>query len=138
MVQKEIAQRIMASEQAGLKESLLSVSVKAYGTPKMVMKVDKENFSPAPNVDSAILLINNISKKFFTNNNIMEKNFFEIIHAGFAHKRKMLLGNLKEWQKQGNCPDKNFEEIFKQINLSDKIRAEDLNLENWANLLKNI
>jgi 16S rRNA (adenine1518-N6/adenine1519-N6)-dimethyltransferase len=143
MVQKEIAQRIVASPQAGQKESLLSISVKAYGTPKMVMKVDRENFSPAPNVDSAILLISDISKKFFTqngqaDNKITEKNFFEILHAGFAHKRKMLLGNLKEWQKQGNIENKNLKEIFSKINLPEKIRAEDLTLNQWAELVKNL
>lgn len=135
MVQKEIAQRVVASPQAGQKESLLSMSIKAYGTPKMVMKVDKENFSPAPNVDSAILLISNISKKFFTENNISEQKFFEILHAGFAHKRKMLLGNLKEWS---TCHVDHLREVFKKCQVSEKIRAEDLNLQNWAELVKNL
>ena len=62
MVQKEIADRIIARDG---KESLLSLSVKAYGTPKKIMKVEKENFSPQPKVDSAILLVDNISKDFF-------------------------------------------------------------------------
>ena len=133
MVQKEIAQRVVANKQAGQKESLLSMSVKAFGTPKMVMKVDKENFSPAPNVDSAILLISNISKKFFTENNIPEQKFFEILHAGFAHKRKMLLGNLKEALGMENLG-----QIFHQIGLSEKIRAEDLSLDQWSQLVKNL
>ena len=133
MVQKEIAQRVVANKQAGQKESLLSMSVKAFGTPKMVMKVDKENFSPAPNVDSAILLISNISKKFFTDNNIPEQKFFEILHAGFAHKRKMLLGNLKEALGMENLG-----QIFHQIGLSEKIRAEDLSLDQWSQLVKNL
>jgi len=123
MVQKEIAQRIVASPQAGQKESLLSISVKAYGTPKMVMKVDRENFSPAPNVDSAILLISDISKNFFIKNNISEKNFFEILHAGFAHKRKILSGNLKGII----APEK-------LSLLPPNIRAEDLKLEDWIAL----
>src|ERR1035437_46992 len=44
MVQEEIADRIIARDN---KESLLSLSVKAYGIAKKVMKVDQENFSPA-------------------------------------------------------------------------------------------
>ena len=138
MVQKEIAQRVVASIQAGQKESLLSMSIKVYGIPKLVMKVDKENFSPAPNVDSAILLISNISKDFFVKNNITEKVFFEILHAGFAHKRKMLLGNLKEYQKNGNLENKDLPLIFSKINLPEKIRAEDLTIQNWAELVKNL
>lgn len=130
MVQKEIAQRVVASPQAGQKESLLSMSIKVYGTPKMVMKVDKENFSPAPNVDSAILLISDISKKFFTENNISEQKFFEILHAGFAHKRKMLLGNLKTSTHNVDGS------VFAKIGLSEKIRAEDLTLSQWAELIR--
>lgn len=125
MVQKEIAQRIMAHDK---KESLLSISVKAYGTPKMIMKVGKENFSPAPKVDSAILAITNISKKLFLDNQIEEKRFFEILHAGFAHKRKMLIGNLK------SVTDKNLAEVFTALGLSEKIRAEDLGLDSWTKL----
>jgi len=138
MVQKEIAQRIVAREG---KESLLSISVKAFGEPKMIMKVDKENFSPAPKVDSAILLINNISKNFFTENKIPEKDFFEILHAGFAHKRKMLLGNLKQWRKK-NAPtchvDVSLDKIFAEIKLPEKIRAEDLSLGKWAELTQKL
>lgn len=128
MVQKEIADRIVTRDPKGGtagKESLLSLSVKAYGEPKKIMKVDKENFSPAPNVDSAILLINNISKKFFTNNSITEKNFFEVIHAGFAHKRKILSSNLKEVVSKE-----------KLATLTPNVRAEDLKLGEWVKLIK--
>jgi len=123
MVQKEIAQRIVANDG---KESLLSISVKAYGMPKKVMTVDKENFSPAPKVDSAILLISNISKQLFTDNQIDEKTFFGILHAGFAHKRKILSSNLK-----GILPAE------KLATLPQNIRAEDLTIQDWANLIKN-
>ena len=122
MVQKEIADRIITKDG---KESLLSLSVKAYGIPKKMMKVDKENFSPAPKVDSAILLISNISKKFFSDNRIDEKKFFEILHAGFAHKRKILASNLKGFLRP--------EKISR---LKPNIRAEDLKLSDWRELLE--
>jgi len=129
MVQKEIADRIIARDS---KENLLSLSVKAFSEPKKIMKVDKENFSPTPKVDSAILLINNISKKFFIENKISEKDFFELIHAGFAHKRKMLIGNLKE----GINFNKSLEEIFELSKISKKARAEDLALDDWLKLIR--
>jgi 16S rRNA (adenine1518-N6/adenine1519-N6)-dimethyltransferase len=127
MVQKEIAQRIMAHDK---KENLLSISVKAFGTPKMVMKVDKENFSPAPKVDSAILSISNISKKFFTDSKIGEKEFFEILHAGFAHKRKILISNLRVL-----FPNIDWEGRFTSTNISLKTRAEDLTLLDWNKIV---
>jgi 16S rRNA (adenine1518-N6/adenine1519-N6)-dimethyltransferase len=122
MVQNEVAKRIMARDG---KESILSISVKAYGTPKMEMKVPARYFSPAPKVDSAIISIKNISRNFFTENNVHEEEFWEIIHAGFAHKRKKLSNNLKyplgktSWVKE----------------YGDK-RAEDLSLIDWINIAK--
>jgi 16S rRNA (adenine1518-N6/adenine1519-N6)-dimethyltransferase len=133
MVQKEIAQRIIANNptKAGeKKESLLSMSVKAFGTPKMIMKVDKENFSPAPKVDSAILLISGISKGFFTDNQITEKDFFATIHAGFAHKRKILASNLKSV-----FPGVDWAERMEKAGLNIKVRAEDLSLVDWMKLI---
>ena len=144
MVQKEIADRIIARDG---KESLLSLSVKAYGTPKKIMKVEKENFSPQPKVDSAILLVDNISKDFFSaygrspegGKDISEERFFEVIKAGFAHKRKVLVANLSAC---GRSPEgrkeisgKNLKEIFSALKIPEKSRAEDLKLDDWKNIL---
>jgi 16S rRNA (adenine1518-N6/adenine1519-N6)-dimethyltransferase len=128
MVQKEIADRIVARDG---KESLLSLSVKAYGAVKKIMKVEKENFSPKPKVDSAILLVDNISRDFFKE--IPEEKFFEIIKTGFAHKRKMLIANLKEKYGQNDLL-----KIFGLIKISEKARSEDLKLEDWKNLIQYI
>ncbi len=134
MVQKEIADRIIARDS---KESLLSLSVKVYGEPKKIMKVEKENFSPAPKVDSAILLVDNISKNFF--DTIKEEDFFELIKAGFAHKRKILMANLKNYfKKDTEIKEKNFEEIFSFLEIPSKSRAEDLLLYDWKKLLSKI
>ncbi len=127
MVQKEIADRIVARDE---KESLLSLSVKVYGKPTKIMKVEKENFSPKPKVDSAILLIDNISKDFFKS--VSEKQFFDTIKAGFAHKRKILTANLKGiFEKKG----KNLSEIFSALKIPPKARAEDLTLPDWKNIV---
>lgn len=130
MIQKEVAQRIIGMKKTPTshkatqgKDSLLSISVKAYGEPKMIMKVPARYFSPAPKVDSAIILIKNISKDFFLKNKISEEKFWSILHLGFAHKRKKLSNNLKK--------------IIKKLppEYQDK-RAEDLNLTDWLNLIK--
>lgn len=127
MVQHEVAKRIVASPRRGgasAKESILSISVKAYGEPKMIMKVDKRYFSPAPKVDSAIILIKNISRKNFINKKIDEEKFWEIVKTGFAHKRKKLSGNLKNTI------------LYKKDSLTDlgNKRAEDLALSDWISL----
>lgn len=123
MVQKEVAERIAKSP----KESILSLSVKAFGDPKYISTVPKTAFLPTPSVDSAILLINNISDKNFKNKE-QEKRFFAILHAAFSQKRKMAINNLK---KNGS---KNIEEIFQKLEIDKKARAEDIPLKKWLDL----
>jgi 16S rRNA (adenine1518-N6/adenine1519-N6)-dimethyltransferase len=126
MLQKEVAQRIATKDG---KESILSMSVKAYGTPKYIMTVKAKYFSPAPNVDSAIIAVYDISKKFFSN--FTEQKFFEIMKLGFAHKRKMLVGNLSE-----TFPRETVEKILKEKNINEKVRAEDISLTDWKKIIE--
>ena len=121
LVQKEVADRIVARDG---KESILSLSVKAYGTPRLVAKVGRSHFSPPPSVDSAILVIDNISKQFF--DGISENRFFTIVHAGFSSKRKMLKGNIgSRFQVSGVT------EILAICRVPQTTRAEDVLLEQW-------
>ncbi|PJC49615.1 ribosomal RNA small subunit methyltransferase A [Candidatus Nomurabacteria bacterium CG_4_9_14_0_2_um_filter_32_10] len=139
MVQNEVAKRIVARDR---KESILSISVKVYGDPKIIMKVPSRYFSPAPKVDSAIIAIKNISRKIFIENSQIvqsrtlhnlqfEEKFWEIIRAGFAHKRKKLSSNLKDFLK-----NKKDGGIASVKSLGNK-RAEELTLNDWIQLTKN-
>jgi 16S rRNA (adenine1518-N6/adenine1519-N6)-dimethyltransferase len=129
MIQKEVCDRIIARDK---KESILSTSVKAYCKPIYIKKVSARYFSPEPKVDSAILKLENISKKLFLENEISEEVFFDFIKKGFAHKRKILLSNLKK------SFDKNivWEDKFEKCNIDKKVRAENLSLQDWFCLLK--
>jgi len=123
LVQKEVAERIVARDK---KESILSLSVKAYGEPKYTMKVQKRFFSPEPKVDSAIISIINISKNNFKNK-IEENNFFNIIKLGFSHKRKVLRKNLENLEV--GLPK--IDEIFEKLEIDSKSRSEDIKLSKW-------
>ncbi len=125
MMQKEVVDRILARDG---KESLLSISVKVFGTPKLIQKVDAGNFYPRPNVDSAVMLIKNISKDFF--NDINEEEFFDLVRMGFAHKRKFLSSNLKQLKA---TPDK-----MKKSGIFSNIRAEKLQKDQWKKLYKEL
>lgn len=124
MVQKEVATRIVARDK---KESILSVAVKAYGTPKLIKKVPARYFTPAPKVDSAVLSIENISGKNFSDI-ATEKLFFDVVRTGFAHKRKVLAGNLKELFGE------NVTRILEEVGIPKNARAEDLSLAQWFSL----
>ncbi len=122
MVQNEVGERVVTTNN---KESLLSISVKMFGTPRYVAKVPASAFQPTPKVDSCILTIDNISRKNFKNTEAEEK-FFDLIRRGFAHKRKKLLSNLNLSAEQ-----------FKLCGLDPQIRAEAVSLEQWLCLTNN-
>ncbi len=133
LVQREVAERIVARPADGEdrgKESILSISVKAFGTPKIVARVPRGAFTPPPTVDSAILSIENISDAYFKEGNIDIRDFFEAVRAGFAHKRKFLKRNLEAVMHSDQL-----EAVWKRSGLNDKIRAEDAALEQWFHLL---
>lgn len=141
LVQKEVAERVIGSPRHGVsgkcKESILSISVKVYGTPRYVETVKAGSFVPMPAVDSAIIAIENISKDFFrkTNNpdteclGIEEEGFFEMVRAGFRSKRKKLSSNLSTIFAKDKI-----REVFQKLNLDDNLRAEDVSVEIWKNL----
>lgn len=127
LVQKEVAMRIVANDK---KESILSLSVKAYGEPKYIMKVGKRFFSPSPKVDSAIIAVTNISRNNFKDKE-MEESFFTMIKTAFAHKRKVLKKNL-ELVASPTVIDK----VFTNLKINPKVRAEDLSFDMWINIVK--
>ncbi|MBI5644682.1 ribosomal RNA small subunit methyltransferase A [Candidatus Kaiserbacteria bacterium] len=122
LVQKEVAQRIVSK-----KESILSISVKAYGIPKIVEKVSRTHFSPPPKVDSAILLIADIAKSFFRE--ISEERFFAVVRAGFASRRKFVANNLSALFDRATV-----QQHLEAAGIAEKARAEDVSLEQWKKL----
>ncbi len=127
LIQKEVAERIVARDG---KESILSLSVKAFGTPRIIAKVGKGNFNPPPAVDSAIILIDGVSRARFAHRDD-EHHFFAVVKAGFAQKRKLLASNLTNVAEKGAIAT-----AFSVLGISEKARAEDLRLEDWLALAK--
>lgn len=125
LTQKEVSERICRDP----KESLLSLSVKAYGSPRYVKTISRGNFSPAPKVDSAIIAVSNISKNNFRD--LDEAFFFETLHLGFAAKRKQLLGSLAK-----KFPREKVQEALIALGLKETVRGEDVSLEDWLRLTK--
>ncbi|HVW71798.1 MAG TPA: 16S rRNA (adenine(1518)-N(6)/adenine(1519)-N(6))-dimethyltransferase RsmA [Candidatus Paceibacterota bacterium] len=127
LVQKEVAERIARSK----KESLLSIAVKVFGTPKYEFTVPRGAFRPAPNVDSAVLSIRGITSPF--SSSAQEKRFFKVVRAGFAHKRKLLAGNLTAIADRGAILT-----AFAAVGVAERARAEDLSLESWRALTEKL
>lgn len=130
LIQKEVAERIVArtrstSSGQARKQSILSVAVAVYGTPRIVSRVPRGAFAPAPAVDSAILAIEGISRKNFRTGD-EETNFFKLLRAGFAHKRKLLIRNLESVISRDILL-----KSFETCSISPAARAETLSVSDW-------
>jgi 16S rRNA (adenine1518-N6/adenine1519-N6)-dimethyltransferase len=139
LVQKEVAQRVVARESGKVgKESLLSVSVKIFveneKDVEIVDYVKAGSFSPPPKVDSAILNIKNIKNTFKSREEY--ESFFKTLKVAFSQKRKFLMSNLK--QKLSKEIFEKYENIFEEIfvkRYGEKVRAEDIGVNDWTNLV---
>ncbi len=128
MVQKEVAERICAP--AG-EMSVLSVSVQYYGEPEIITQVPRSDFWPAPAVDSAVLKITiNNSQLGIGDKN---KDFFRIVKAGFSSRRKMLIKNLSSVADK-----KTLKGIFNDLGIDEKVRAQELSVEQWRALVEKL
>lgn len=125
LMQKEVAERICA-EKGDM--SILALSVLLYGKPELVRIVGKDSFYPVPKVDSAILRISDISRKYSSEE---YASIFKVIKIGFSAKRKRLSNNLAAGLEIGK--DK-AEDLLLQIGVDKNARAQDLEVEDWIRL----
>jgi 16S rRNA (adenine1518-N6/adenine1519-N6)-dimethyltransferase len=127
MVQREVAQRMV--EQS--KMSLLSLAVQFYANVDILFEVSRNSFWPSPKVDSAIVRI--VMKKDLPYAD--PKEFFRIIKMGFAAKRKQLQNNLAGGLgiSKGQAV-----EILVKSGLNEKVRAQDLSIDDWIMIIKNL
>lgn len=132
LIQKEVATRIVARDK---KESILSISVKAFGTPRITEKVPASAFRPAPKVDSAILAVSAISSEQFAGEGAARTDaidhFFRIVRAAFAHKRKLLIRNLEAVAEKPAIA-----KTLTELAIPEKARAEDLPVDTWFKIAR--
>ena len=132
MVQKEVAQRL-TEKPGGENVGAITYGVWYYTNPSIIISVPKDCFLPSPEVDSAVIQLEVLSKPRIDVEN--EEEFFKLIKIAFMQKRKTLVNALEN----GNIASKNeLYEILNKLNLNEKIRAEKLTLEDFANLYAEI
>ncbi len=131
MMQKEVAERIL--EKPG-SMSLLALSVQAYSTPSIVTTVPAKAYYPKPAVDSAILHcdLTQPNEEFDALDEKERKLFWRLAKAGFSSKRKQLQKNLQTVLKQDTA------EVLTSINLNPQIRAQELSVDDWVRLVKEL
>ncbi len=128
MVQKEVALRL-AEKPGGKETGSITYSINYYTNPEIILYVSKECFIPSPKVDSAVLKLNLLNKPKVDVQD--EKLFFKIIKTAFLQKRKTLINSLSN---NGIENKETLEKILNKLNINPKIRAEELSLEDFANI----
>lgn len=125
LVQKEVAQRIMAKPG---QMSVLAFSVQYYAKPEYIMDVKKELFDPVPKVDSAVIKISRGQKPAFEAD---IKKLFRLVKAGFGEKRKMLRNSISGGL---GIETSLVENLLKDCKLKPTARAQELSLKDWQGL----
>jgi 16S rRNA (adenine1518-N6/adenine1519-N6)-dimethyltransferase len=116
MIQREVAERICAPEG---EMNRLSASVQIWGKPEILGFVPRGDFSPPPEVESAIIEINCDEKDRRTD----FSSTFRAIRAIFAQPRKTLLNNLST---AVNIPKAKIFEEIKEFGFSENSRPQDV------------
>lgn len=133
MVQKEVADRLIAIP--GEKETgAITYSVYYYATSEGILEVPNDSFIPEPEVNSKVikLTIRKEPPVEVKSRGVM----FKIIKSAFMQRRKTLLNaltNTKVFMSKEEGVG-----ILKDLNLDENVRAENLSLEDFAEITNRI
>lgn len=130
MIQKEVGKRIKA--EAGSKDyGALTLGVSYRAEASVIANVPRNSFIPRPNVDSAVLRLDVLSKP---NVNVCSEDLmFRIIKAAFEQRRKTLVNCLFNLLDLGFSKEK-LSELLLECSLDPNVRGEDLTLQDFANV----
>lgn len=126
MVQKEVAERFLAKP--GSREyGYMTVILNYNFNLSKICDVNRKCFHPAPNVDSTVI---KLSKK--ENPAVDYSKFKSFLKDCFQFKRKTLRNNLKSYNLEM------IEEILNKKGYSLMNRAEDIDLDTFIDIIKNL
>ncbi len=129
MVQREVAARLTAVP--GTKDyGAISLAVRYYTEPSVLFKVDRRQFYPAPDVDSAVVLLQKRKQPPVDVYN--EGLMFKIIKAAFGQRRKMLLNALQ--MVEPNLSKDKLQLMLQENGIDPQRRGETLSLQEYAML----
>lgn len=128
MVQKEAAERICAVP--GTREcGAVSISVRYHCEPEILFNVKRRCFTPVPNVDSAVIRLNMLQKPPVEVKD--KKLFFKISRAAFSQRRKKAINSISSTL---SLPKADVENAFTLAGINENARAEELSLQNFADI----
>ncbi len=131
MVQKEVGERICSTSN-DRENSAITISINYYAKPQIIIDVPKDNFFPAPDVDSCVIKLDVLKEPPVE---VKDKAvFFKLIKSAFSQRRKTILNSLSSAgysKEQVNI-------VLDKLSIDSKYRAEDLSIDDYANITNEI
>lgn len=129
MVQWEVAQRLVADENAPSKQyGLLSILTQFNADVELIQKVGRKSFYPAPKVDSALVKIT-LNKE--PRVKVEDYAFLKrVVKACFATRRK----NLKNSLLNGGFNKDAVQQTLENLQIPENTRGETLSIQKLAEL----
>jgi len=124
MVQREVGLRLAASP-GDKTYGAVSVKVAYHATARVVGRVPAAVFVPRPKVESVLVHIARRPVVAVDPDVVPADRLFEVVRAGFAHRRKMLRRALVGVVSGG---------AFAAAGIDPQARAENLSIEEWGRL----
>lgn len=132
MMQKEVAQRLTA--QPGTKQyGALTLAIEYQMTAEIAFNVSRRVFVPAPNVDSAIVVLKPRTTPLPVQP-FNKQKLFGFIRGCFAHRRKSLWNNLQATVGKQPAVKEKMQAILTALTISPQARPERLTLEQFIEL----
>jgi 16S rRNA (adenine1518-N6/adenine1519-N6)-dimethyltransferase len=127
MLQKEVAERI-ASPPGSKEYGFLSVLVQFYTEPKIEFMVPAGAFTPAPEVDSAVITLTILKN---SPRQVKNEDFLmRVVKAAFSQRRNTLRNALK----QLDVPRERMEKVLASTGIDLGRRAETLSIDDFGKL----
>ena len=128
MTQLEVARRL-TSKPSTKDYNSLSVAIQYKTKAEIAMKVPKNVFIPAPNVDSAIVKLEILDDVLLKPKS--EEHFYNLVRSSFKQRRKTLVNNL--YVRYGE-EKVNLISYLEDLDLNRQIRAENLSVRDFIRL----
>jgi 16S rRNA (adenine1518-N6/adenine1519-N6)-dimethyltransferase len=135
MVQKEMAERISAAP--GTKDySSFGILVEYYAEAEVLDRVPANAFFPTPRVDSTIL---KLSLRSTPAVEVIDRQlFFDVVRAGFAHRRKTLANALAAAGNALSLTKEEARSALRSASIDPRKRAERLSIKQFGCLADNV
>ena len=133
MVQKEVADRLCASEK-DKDYGAITASINYYGTVKKLFDVGPDNFLPPPKVTSSVVRIELYDEMKYTVKS--EKMLFDVIGGAFIQRRKTMLNSLSS--HLSFVSKERIGQIIEELGFDINIRGERLSIADFCRLADRI